>query len=137
GAALTAGSITLLREHLARRPKSNPFRRYATRFVEDLDWLSQEPLPTFHGYAFATHRQAGASFELAAIYLRWLESHGEEGLEPAAAAFAEIAETAKALQFKTARFVNTKKPFDPAPFLDRMVDAWDRGMAALAARYQS
>ena len=68
GRALVEASLALLRAHLARRPASNPFRRYAARFARDLEWLADEPLSCFHNYAFATLRQCGAAFELAGAY---------------------------------------------------------------------
>ncbi len=136
GDRLVSGSIELLREHLRRRPRANPFRRYQPRFDADLRWLESESLSTFHGYAFATLRQAGASFELAADYLDWLTAKGEAGLDVATTDFRQVAEMAKGLQFKTARLANNRKPFDPAPFLDGMAEAWDRGMRALVDRYR-
>ena len=90
----------------------NPFRRYAARFERDLEWLADEPLSCFHDYAFATLRQCGAAFELAGAYLRWLEAGGECGLERATEGCELIATTAKALQFKTARAVSTRRSFD-------------------------
>jgi hypothetical protein len=135
--ALVDGSLALLRAHLAQRPATNPFRRYAARFPGDLAWLGGEPLSFFHNYAFATLRQCGAAFELAGAYLRWLEARGESGLERAAEGCQVIATTAKALQFKTARAVNTRKPLDPAPMLDTMAAAWDETMTTLTARYCS
>ena len=97
--------------------------------------LGGDRLACFHSYAFATLRQCGAAFELGGAYLRWLEAGGERGLEPAAEACKRIATTAKTLQFKTARAVNTQKPVDPAPLLDQMAAAWDETMAAVTARY--
>ena len=135
GRRLHEQSLTLLRAHLARRPTANPFLRYATRFRADLEWLAGEPLPQFHSYAFATLRQCGAAFELAAAYLRWLEADGERGLDPVAAVCERIATTAKALQFKTARAVNTRRPLDPAPMLETMATSWEEAMTALSVRY--
>ena len=135
GRPLHEASLALLRSHLARRPFTNPFCRYAARFRRDLEWLVGEPLSCFHNYAFATLRQCGAAFELAAAYLRWLEAGGECGLEPATAACTRIATTAKVLQFKTARAVNSHKPLDAAPLLDEMAAAWDQAMTTLTARY--
>ena len=137
GRALVEASLALLRAHLARRPASNPFRRYAARFERDLEWLASEPLSCFHNYAFATLRQCGAAFELAGAYLRWLEAGGECGLERAAEGCELIATTAKALQFKTARAVNTRRSLDAAPMLEKMAGAWDETMTALTARYGS
>ena len=104
-------------------------------FARDLEWLADEPLSCFHNYAFATLRQCGAAFELAGAYLRWLEAGGECGLERAAEGCELIATTAKALQFKTARAVNTRRPLDAAPMLEKMAGAWDETMTALTARY--
>jgi hypothetical protein len=135
GRRLREHSLALLRAQLARRPTTNPFLRYATRFRADLEWLVGEPLPQFHSYAFATLRQCGAAFELAAAYLRWLEAGGEGGLDPVAVVCERIATTAKALQFKIARAVNTRRPIDPAPMLETMATSWDEAMTALTSRY--
>jgi Domain of unknown function (DUF1839) len=135
GRALIGISVELLRIHLARCPDTNPFRRYAEQFSHDLESLRDQPLGRFHAYAFATLRQCGAAFDLGGAYLRWLESHGEPGLEQVATNCDVIASTAKALQLKTARFVSTGRAFDPSPLLDTMAHAWDSVMNALAARY--
>lgn len=134
GRELVAASLDLLRSQLAR-PSSNPFRRYAARLATDLDSLADESLTHFHGYAFATFRQYGAAFELGGDYLRWLQANGEHGLDGVASACDVIASTAKALQFKTARLVNTKRLFDPAPLVETMAGAWDKTMSWLIARY--
>lgn len=131
-ADLPATSLHLLGKHLRKVPKTNPFVRFAERFRRDLEWLSVATLPQFHQYAFAGLRQCGASFELAGLYLRWLQAEGAGGLAASAVAFLQIADSAKALQFKTARFVNTRKPFDPGDALDSMARAWDAGMNGLA-----
>ena len=135
GQALVAASLELLRSHLDRRPRDNPIRRFAVRFAADLEWLAEAPLAHFHGYAFATFRQCGAAFELGGAYLRWLQQHGECDLERFASACDVIATTAKALQFRTARLVNARRTFDPAPMFDVMAEAWDETMTGLASRY--
>lgn len=135
---LFAASLDLLHKHLARRPVTNPFHRYAPRLAADLEWLAGGPLARFHGYAFATFRQFGAAFELAGSYLRWLEANGERGpgdKDEAAAACGVIAETAKALQFKTARLVGAGRRFDAAPMLEAMAQQWDLVMTTLTDRY--
>jgi hypothetical protein len=101
-----------------------------------VEWLKNEGLPLYHGYAFASLRQCGASFELGALYLRWLEEHGETGLGHAAEELESISSSAKALILKTARAVNTKKPVDFAPILDGMAASWDKAMGVLVARYR-
>jgi hypothetical protein len=135
GRALVTASLELLAAHLARRPRDNPFRRYATRLPADLEQLAGKPLAQFHAYAFATFRQCGAAFELGGAYLRWLHANGEQGLDQIAVACDQIATTAKTLQFKTARFVNAHRPFDPEPLLDTMAARWDEAMMGLAGRY--
>jgi hypothetical protein len=132
---LAARSIELLRRHLARRPTRNPVAVHRARIASDLAWLATEPLATFHLYAFATVRQAGACFALTASYLRWLEGQGEHGLEPAAAAFDRISTTAKTAQFKLARMANLKREVDVTPLLATMEEAWDEGMSRLSDYY--
>jgi hypothetical protein len=134
-ADVAAASRELLREHLRRRPATNPFPRYAERFATDLEWLSGQPLEAFHRYAFSGLRQCGAAFELLSVYLRWLGAQGYPAPDEAVPAFEGISSSAKALQFKTARFVNTRKPFDPAALLAEMGAQWEAGMNALASRY--
>lgn len=137
GRALLDASLALLRTHLARRPTENPFRRYAMRFPADLESLACQPIGCFHSYAFATLRQFGAAFELAAAYLRWLETVGERGLASAAEACDLIATTAKTLQFKAARAVSVRRPLDTSMSFETMAGAWDDTMAALVRRYGS
>jgi hypothetical protein len=131
---LTKATIALVRENLARRPKTNPVRRFAERLVVDVDWLKGEGLATYHVYAFATLRQLGASFEIAARLLRWLEARGEGDLEATAKDFDTISSTAKALILKTARAVSSKKPADLAPMTTAIAESWDRGMERLVSR---
>jgi hypothetical protein len=127
-------SLSLFRKHLELVPAANPFLSFKARFEKDLPRLLNESLETFHAYSFATLRQYGACFELAATYLQWLASQGEEGLEEATRNFLEISESAKTLQFQLARSMARKKPLDLAP-LDAMAERWERGIAALKARY--
>ena len=68
-------------QHLARRPADNPVTRFGERFARDLPWLHERGLAYYHAWAFATMRQLGAAFELAALHLRWL---GDPALAPAA-----------------------------------------------------
>ncbi len=133
--ALIGTSLELLRGHLTRCPDRNPFRRYAVELSTNLESLRGQPLARFHAYAFATLRQCGAAFDLACAYLRWLESNGEAGLEQIATDCDVIAATAKALQLKTARFVNNGRAFDPSPLVDSMAVAWDAVMSGLTERY--
>ena len=116
-------------------PSANPFRRYAARFPGDLAWLAGEPLAFSTTMPLRRCGSAAPRSSSAGAYLRWLEAVARCGLERAAEACELIATTAKALQFKTARAVNTRKTLDPAPMLETMAGAWDETMMALTARY--
>ena len=133
-AELRAHAVAQLRAHLQRRPAENPFLPYRRRFQQDMDWLRAEPAQ-FHGYAFATLRQLGSCFDLAAIFLRWLQERGEPDLEPAALALDGLSGSAKVLQLKLARFASNKKPFDATEMLDTMQASWASAMDYLIARY--
>ena len=130
GERLVEASLGRLREHVARAPRGNPFPRFKARFSRDMDWLMGAPLETFHTYSFATLRQYGACYELAATYLQWLGAQGVDGLEVAASAFLELAQAAKAFQFQLARSMARKKPLSLSP-LDAMSARWDQAMAHL------
>lgn len=133
-------STQLLRTYLAWRPLDNPVTRFHARFDADLLALQQVGLARFHAWAFATLRQLGAAFELAALYLRWLhadssaarvEPDASVSAHPSIAEFELIALQAKALLLKSARAVNSGRAFDARPMFDEMAQAWERGMAAL------
>jgi len=132
-AELAMESLDLARAHLSRRPSANPLTAYKERFPADVEWLTGKDLSVFHRYAFATLRQLGACAELSAHYLRWLERKGQEDLEPASRELDAVAASAKALQFKVARAVNTKKPVDLST-LAAMESSWAAATAHLASR---
>jgi hypothetical protein len=130
---LAAMSVELWRRHLARVPNTDPVRRFQQRFERDLPAMQDKGLAFYHAWAFATTRQLGAAFELAALNLAWLAEHGLPGLEPAAAAFARIATTNKTFILKGARATNSRKPFDGAALFDAMATDRESGIKALAA----
>lgn len=127
---LKALSRQLIRRHLARRPQDNPVARFGGRFATDLAWLTAEGLAFYHVWAFATVRQLGAAFELAAMNLDWL---GDPALKPASEAFLRLSQSAKALILKGARAVNARRPLDARPMFDEMAEAWQTGMNTLVA----
>jgi len=133
-AALAEASRPLLRKHLARAPRENPFPRFRARLERDLEWLMRSDLARFHAYSFANLRQYGACFELAESYLRWLGSHGIEGVEEPAARMRDIAETAKRFQFQLARSMARAKPLDLAP-IDAMAAQWSAAMDEMQSRF--
>lgn len=132
--ALLDASLALLQLHLRAAPAANPFNAFKEQFGRDLEWLMQAEMDIFHTYSFANLRQYGACFELTETYLRWLSAHGLDGLDRSAAAFNQIAQTAKAFQFQLARSMARKKPLDLAA-LDTMAQHWDEGMGELQRRH--
>jgi len=133
--AVVARSRDLLRRHIARLPETNPFVAFRTRMARDLDTLLSEDLDAFHRYSFATLRQCGSAYELAATYLRWLGAAGENDLEEEAGAFERLSEGAKRLQFQLARCMTRRSPLDVSP-LDDMAAVWEQATSRLQARYQ-
>jgi hypothetical protein len=134
-ALLVRESVRVLRSHVAQLPTRNPVARFRERFASDLEAMQREGLGRYHAWAFATLRQLGAAFELAARYMRWLSNHGERGLSEAEAAFERISGCAKVLVLKTARAVHSKKAFDAASTLGEGERAWDIGTHILVERY--
>jgi hypothetical protein len=132
---LVRRSLTLLRHHLANRPRQSPVRAHRDKLEADIAWLRDEPIDIFHQYAFATVRQLGSCYGLTATYLHWLEANGETGLTTAIEACDSIAATSKTLQFKLARVVTYRKDADLAELFDRLESSWDLVMAELGQRY--
>ena len=131
-ADLAACSWKLLKRHVDRRPLSNPLLRFHERFVKDMPLLQAKGLAHYHAWAFATIRQAGAAFDLAATYLRWQAAFDHPELIAPAKCFDTIAQGNKALILKGARAVNSGRPFDAAPLFSDMAQAWDQGMELLS-----
>jgi hypothetical protein len=132
--ALIERAVALTRYHLAGAP-TNPITRHAAQLDHDLAWLREQPLDSFHKYAFATVRQAGACFGLTTAFLQWLDENGVAGLREAAAAFDRLSVEAKTVQFKLARMARVKREVDVASHVRAMVTAWDEGMSRLTDRF--
>ena len=128
---LAAMSCDLWRRHLGRRPSDNPVRRFQERFERDLPAIQDKGLGYYHAWAFGSTRQLGAAFELAALNLKWLTAQGRAGLEPATAAFEQLAASNKTFILKGARATNSRKAFDGAALFDAMADAWQNGLDSL------
>jgi len=128
---LASISRQLLSKHFARRPKDNPIRRYATVYDNDIKWLKSAGFQTFHTYAFATLRQLGSAYEIAAYYLRWLESLGQFKASDLPQICESLSQYAKSLLLKSARVVSTGKPGDFSGLLDDMAKSWDHIMHTL------
>ncbi len=132
-ADLAARSRALLAHHLGRRPKENPVARFGERFARELPALAEQGLAHYHAWAFATLRQLGAAFELAAVHARWLAAAGTPALADAAAPFDAISGGCKTLILKIARAVNAKRPLDASAIFAEMAAAWQRGIDLASA----
>jgi hypothetical protein len=127
---LMAISLQLLKRQLRLVPERNPFERFAERFERDLPLLMEGDLDLFHAYSFATFRQFGACYELAASYLAWLASLGERRFEDAREDLAAISSLSKVYQFQLARAMSRRKPLDLAP-LQQMAALWSSALARI------
>jgi hypothetical protein len=125
--------IALVRDHLARRPATNPVQRFRKRLNEDIEWLRAEGLETFHQYAFATLRQFGSAAELTGSLCGWLARNGELTSD-AEREWCELASLAKSAQFQLARMVSGRS-LDVDAALDTMVQGWDVAMGRLVDGY--
>lgn len=134
-ADLSTRSLGFLRRHLERRPPTNPFSRFSQRLTQDFPALQQGGLEHYHAWAFASIRQAGAAFELAALNLRWLAGFDRPFLLDVASCFETIAQGNKALILKGARAVNSGRPIDASALLSDMGQSWERGMDLLDATF--
>jgi hypothetical protein len=135
-AELARISWRLLQEHVQWRPATNPFTRFGERLARDLPGFAERSLPRYHAWAFASIRQAGSAFELAAAHLRWHAGLGRPELLSAAECFDAIAQGNKTLILKAARAVNSGRALDAAPLCAELAQSWDRGMALLLEAVQ-
>ncbi len=126
--------VRLTRDHIARRPADNPIPRLAGRILADLPWLAEQDLEEFHRYSFGLCRQCGASTELAATFVDWLNTYDGPGTEQAATAFREVAEGAKKVQFALARVVRGRT-VDLEGVFAAMAVQWEAAMDVLSPRY--
>lgn len=133
---LAAISWRLLREHVAWRPATNPFTRFGQRLSQELPGFAERSLPRYHAWAFASVRQAGSAFELAASHLRWHAQFGRDALLAPAESFNAIAQGNKTLILKAARSVNSGRPLDAAPLCNELAQSWQRGMNLLQEAVQ-
>jgi Domain of unknown function (DUF1839) len=124
-------SRTLWRRHLRRLPAHNPVDRFRDRLQADLPWLQEQGLAHYHAWAFATVRQLGAAFELAAQNLRWMQRLAALPIAEPIEAFEVISTTCKSFVLKGARAVNARRTLGVEEMLKPVADAWKRGTSAL------
>ena len=124
GEDLRRAAAQLLRRHLERRPRENPFDRFGQQLEQELPALLDGGLERYHAYAFATVRMAGSAFEILADHACWLTG---DRAQPAVDAMREIVDGCKALSFRLAR----RRQFDSAPLTGALADAWARAIDGL------
>jgi hypothetical protein len=131
---LFEAALALVRDHLARRPATNPVQRFAKRLEQDVDWLRAAGLETFHLYAFATVRQFGSAAELSGSLCEWLAENGEPTAD-AGREWVALASDAKAALFSLARVMRADRALDLDSLLGSMERRWDTAMQLLVDRY--
>jgi uncharacterized protein DUF1839 len=124
GDDLRSLAATLLRDHVAHVPRSNPFLRFRDSLAAKLPDLLAGDHDAYHAYAFATVRQAGSSFASCATYLEWLY---DDRAAQVTDALSRIVAGSKMLSFKLAR----RRPFDVEPVCNELAAAWDEAMTGL------
>ncbi len=124
GSELRDAARISLRRHLAHRPASDPFERFAESLARELPVLLDAGPDAYHAYAFATVRMVGAAFELAATQAAWLL--GTDATS-AVAPMRTVVEGCKVLGFRLAR----RRQFDPEPIVESLSEAWRQAIAAL------
>jgi hypothetical protein len=134
GGELVQKSLQKLRRELRRVPATNPFSLFKARLDADLDWLADQGLETFHVYSFSTLRQFGASYELTATYLQWLQERTGKPLVEPILAFQKLSSGAKTLQFQLARAIARKKRLDLCA-LDEMAIGWRSALETLKTMF--
>ena len=127
GSDLRRAASQLVRRHLARRPKRNPWLAFGERLLRDFPALLAGSEGDYHAYAFATVRQCGAAFELAKSFVEWLEDPPSPHAEVARQSLGRQAAGAKTLLFKLAR----RRLFDPTPEVHQLAEDWDAAIKAL------
>lgn len=130
--AVTARTATdLTADHLARRPQSNPVSRLRKRMEEDLPWLRERDLDTFHRYAFGTVRQCGANAELAASFVEWLDGVRGWRCPDPASQLHTVATAMKSIEFALARAVRGRS-CALEPLFEEPETAWDAALTRLS-----
>lgn len=128
--ALAASAMRLLTQELRHRTNGDAMDRFRLSLEESLSWLEAHDLEHYHRWAFATVRQLGAAAGLAHAHLEWLHASGYR-VARAASAFSDVADAAKAVQFRLARVPNQGRRPDLTLLLRGLTHAWHAAMRAL------
>lgn len=123
-AELRRRSRRSLQQHLSRRPVRNPVWALGERITADLPVLAKAGLEYFHGYAFGTCRQLGATAEIAASYLSWLGGEDLDAIGRLAEDYMRIATEARSLEFVLARAARGRE-VDVKTAISRIADIYE------------
>lgn len=127
GPDLRDQAIAILRRHLGRRPRRNPWLAFGERLAKDFPALLASTDRDYHAYAFATVRQCGAAFELAQSFVQWIADSPNVHALAAADFLGRQVDGAKALLMKLAR----RRAFDPEPTIRRLSEDWEMAIDSL------
>jgi len=123
---LVVASRRSLQEQAASLPADNPMPRFQARLDADLPWLRAAGIDGFHQWAFGTFRQCGASAEVGAAYLAWLQDRSDgTALDDAIESLRMIAADCKSLEFALARLARGRN-VDVSATFDNMAASWAR-----------
>ena len=128
GVGLAERAVPIVRDHVARRAAGNPVELMAQRVADDLPWLREAGLDTFHLYAFAFIRQCGFTAELAGDLCDWLTAECGAPLGGAAEQFRLCSHAMKTLQFRLARAVSGRDA-DVLALAAPATLAWEQAMS--------
>jgi hypothetical protein len=121
-------SRLLLARHSAKKPAENPIVAFGRGFERQVERLGGD-LGRFHAFAFASLRQCGAAYELAARYLRWLLPDTADALA-AADDFEAISLASKTSLLRLARAAANRRAMDLGPLLG-VASRWDEAFGRL------
>ncbi|TSE00389.1 DUF1839 family protein [Skermania sp. ID1734] len=116
--------IALAHKYLERRPKENPVAEMGAFVIDQIPWLASEGIDVFHDWSFGTLRQCGATAEIAADFMRYLDARGVSDADHAARAFDSVAGALKAIQFQVARAANGRGASSLPDAFDHAAQAW-------------
>jgi hypothetical protein len=123
--------LDVARAHLARRPTDNPVEKLAKRIVDDIALVQTSGPDAFHLWSFGLLRQCGATAELAADLVGYLDARGVPGVAEAVPHFLQVAQGAKAVQFRMARAARGRAVVLDEPLAD-MATNWATAMDIVA-----
>lgn len=123
-------AMNLLGHHFQFKPQTNPFSSFAPRLAQELSRLHERGPAYYHEWAFASVRQAGAAFELAATHVEWLARQGYD-FDGAGQQLRSISAICKSLILKGARVAHTGRVYDPHAAIEEAAQAWSSAMEAI------